>query len=339
MRHRSARRPSGSSRAVRIAVAGLGTTLAIAAGACASGRSSDDAASSTHSEASGHASHGAVGATGAPGGPLMLPAVAERHTGPQGRVGQFVVKCTYSHSAPDDPIVHPGAPGRSHRHDFYGATSAAADSTAASLLDSDTTCDKSPDTAAYWQPTLFNHGEPVTPRHINAYYRAAPGIDPTTVQPYPLGIELLAGDPLAAEPRPGEVAGWVCGAQTALKAEPPVCSDRAPLHMVLTFPDCWDGEHLRSADHRSHAAYSSDGRCPDSHPVILPQLTVAVAYPIGFGDHDLSLASGNTYSAHGDFLNAWEPDGLAREVTACIVRQVVCDLASNREEDGPFLTE
>ncbi len=271
-------------------------------------------------------------------GPEVAP-VAERHTGPQGRVGQFVVKCTYSHSAPDDPIVHPGAPGRSHQHDFYGATTTDAASTAESLAAAPTTCDKSPDTAAYWQPTLFNHGVPITPTHINAYYRAAPGVDPTTVVPYPFGLELLAGDPTATSPQSGEVAGWVCGAQTALQPQPPECSSRAPLHMLLTFPDCWDGEHLRSADHRNHAAYSADGQCPATHPVVLPQLTVSVAYPIGFGDHDLTLASGSVLSAHGDFLNAWNPEGLEREVTACIVRQVVCDLASNRSEDGPFLTQ
>ncbi len=289
-----------------------------------------------HSGHSGHSGHGEHAGHAAP--PLGTE-VAERHTGPQGRFGQFVVKCTYSHTAPDDPIVHPGAPGRSHSHDFYGSTATDASSTAESLLTTDTTCDKKVDTAAYWQPTLFNRGVPVTPSHINAYYRAAPGVDPTTVVPFPLGIELLAGDPTATTPQPGEVAGWVCGAQTNLRSGPPDCSDRAPLHMVLTFPDCWDGEQLRTADHRSHAAYSRDGRCPESHPVVLPQLTMAIAYPIGFGDHELSLASGNVYSAHGDFLNAWDPEGQAREVTACIVNDVVCDLASNRDEDGPFLTE
>ena len=37
-------------------------------------------------------------------------------------MGQFVVHCPYSHSAPDDPIVHYGKHGAAHRHDFYGAT-------------------------------------------------------------------------------------------------------------------------------------------------------------------------------------------------------------------------
>jgi hypothetical protein len=106
--------------------------------------------------------------------------------------------------------------------------------------------------------------------------------------------------------------------------------------MVLTFPDCWDGKNVRSADHRAHAAYSQAGRCPESHPVHVPQLTVSVKYPITGPDHALTLASGHVFSAHGDFLNAWDPDGLEREVRQCIRRDVVCDVASNRDDDGPF---
>ena len=33
------------------------------------------------------------------------------------------------------------------------------------------------------------------------------------------------------------------------------------------------------------------------------------------------------------------PKALEREVDLCIRRGVVCDLASNREEDGPFFAE
>lgn len=262
-----------------------------------------------------------------------------RHVGPQGRVGQFVAKCTYSHSAPDDPIVHPDEPGRSHRHDFYGSTGTDASSAAADLAERPTTCDKEADTAAYWQPTLYDHGQEVEPAHLHAYYRAAPGVDPTRVVAPPFGLELIAGDPGATGPTGSEAAGWVCGTSTRLWVEPPSCPDTAPLHMLLTFPDCWDGEHLRADDHRSHAVYSSNGSCPGSHPQHLPQLTVSIKYPISGVGHDLTLASGSTYSAHGDFLNAWDDAGLQREIANCIHRDVVCDLASNREEEAPFFHE
>ncbi len=46
----------------------------------------------------------------------------------------------------------------------------------------------------------------------------------------------------------------------------------------VVFPSCWDGKNLDSPDHRSHMAYSTDGRvlagsaCPSTHPVRVPQL-------------------------------------------------------------------
>jgi hypothetical protein len=263
-------------------------------------------------------------------------ALPARHTGPQGRVGQFVATCAYSHTGPHDPIVHPGHAGASHSHDFYGSVGLDESSTAETMLDDDTTCDKAADTAGYWHPTLYDHGEPVEPTELHAYYRAAPGVDPAAVETMPLGLALVAGDMTATAPQSGEVVGWTCGARSGLRAEPPDCPAGAPLHLVLTFQDCWDGEHLDSEDHASHVDYSTGGACPTSHPVHLPQLTVRVRFSVHGDGHDLALASGSVYSAHGDFLNAWEPEGLQREVEACIHRDVVCELVSNRGEDPLF---
>ncbi len=109
-----------------------------------------------------------------------------RYTGPQGRVGQFVVTCRYSHSAFDDPIVHFGEPGRSHRHDFYGAARADAWSRPRDLTRQRSTCDKEFDTASYWQPSLYDHDVPVRPREIVAYYRAAAGVAPRSVRAVPV---------------------------------------------------------------------------------------------------------------------------------------------------------
>ena len=260
----------------------------------------------------------------------------ERYSGPQGRVGQFVVQCLYSHSAADDPIVHAGRPGMSHAHDFYGATGVRAGSTAQQLRTQSTTCDKTVDTAAYWHPTLYDHGTAVRPRSLQAYYRAAPGVDRTTVRPFPLGLAMIAGDGDATSTVGNDAAGWTCGTRSDLHASPPACPGTAPLHLVLTFADCWDGAHVDSRDHRSHVAYSRRGHCPGTHPVSVPQLTISVTFPITGIGHDLRLASGPVQSAHGDFLNGWDPAGLAREVAMCIARNAVCDLASNRQESPLF---
>ncbi|MCZ7631784.1 MAG: DUF1996 domain-containing protein [Microthrixaceae bacterium] len=168
------------------------------------------------------------------GEPIGTPT---RWTGPQGRTGQFVAKCTYSHSAPDDPIVHFEHPGLSHRHDFYGAEETDAFSTAEQLLESPTTCDKPADLAAYWQPTLYDHDEIVEPLQLSAYYRAAPGVDPQSVVPFPFGMELIAGDQTTSTAADmDEAAGWTCGSSTRLGTEPADCPVTAPLHMVLHLP-------------------------------------------------------------------------------------------------------
>ncbi len=288
----------------------------------------------------------AIGTSSTPTSPYLMAGKApaksipvanpERYEGPQGQVGQFVVNCTYSHSGPDDPIVHPNMSGMSHRHDFYGAVTTDASSKAADLLDDPTTCNKTPDTAAYWHPTLYDHDKAVVPDHIFAYYRAAPGVDPTLVQAMPTGLALIAGDATATTPQPGDATGWTCGIRSGISDELPRCPSSAPLHLVLTFQDCWDGKHLEAEDFKSHAAYSKGGVCPDGYPVHIPQIVVTIKFPIWGAGHDLRLASGNIYSAHGDFFNAWDPAGLEREINVCIRKGNVCDLGSNREEEYLF---
>ena len=277
--------------------------------------------------AAGHGHHGS-GTT-----PAVAPA---RHTGPQGRVGQIVTECGYSHSAPDDPIVHPGRPGYSHRHDFFGNTSTDAHSTLGSLHGGDTTCQKRMDRAAYWAPSLLDHGEPVTPTRSVAYYRPAPDVDPTLVRNYPPDLRVVAGDMTATEPQDTDLVGWACGGSSLHLADPPTCPASAPLTGVITFPDCWDGQRTDSDDHMSHMANSTEGRCPETHPVHVPQLTFAITYPIWGGGHDLTLASGSTRSLHSDFVNAWDSEALGREIELCIHREVVCGLSSNRGEEPLF---
>lgn len=263
--------------------------------------------------------------------------VPSRYIGPQGQTGQFVVHCTYSHQGTNDPIVHPKMAGMSHLHEFYGPPSTDADSTPAKLVRSaSTSCDKPGDLAAYWHPALLDHGKALLPEDLSAYYRAAPGVDPKAVKTFPFGLAMLAGNQFATKPQPGDAAGWACGVQTSISDDPPVCSSTAKLHLRLTFPDCWDGAYADSEDHVSHVAYSAKGTCPKGFPVHIPQLELSIRFPVSGPGHELSLASGSIYSAHGDFLDGWKPAALRREVTACINRGAVCDLASNRQDNSLF---
>lgn len=262
----------------------------------------------------------------------------------------FSVDCAFSHRAPDDPIVAPGRPGASHGHDFFGSAATDADSTGASLLGTPTSCREPADTAAYWVPTLSLDGVPVDPAGLRAYYRAAVGTDVRDVVAPPAGLAMISGDPTggtgghdhdggtddghdghdAAAPAARVDAGWGCGLRPRrLSATPPDdCVVRSPLTLHLRFPDCWDGSRLDSDDHRSHVTNSVDGACPASHPVLMTEVQLSIWWPVAGADAArVELASGPVDGAHGDFLNGWDPDALARQVELCVHAKANCTIA------------
>ncbi|MEY2958645.1 MAG: hypothetical protein RLZZ01_1213 [Actinomycetota bacterium] len=256
-------------------------------------------------------------------------------TGPQGTVGQFVVECGFDRFLADDPIVFPGRPGASHLHQFFGAVGVSVDSEYADLVDGSTTCEQRSDTASYWTPTLLVDGEPFEPIRAVAYYRAGPDVPPSSVESYPPGLMMVAGDHTAIDPQPTSVVAWTCGTGGSRSAEPPPCSADASLRgsrlrMLVTFPDCWNGVDLRSPvvpEPSMHVAYSDAGRCPDDHPVSIPQLQLAVDWPVPEPGAVLALSSGDIHSGHADFWNGWHQEKLDREVEVCIGRDLACNVS------------
>jgi hypothetical protein len=303
---------------------GLAAVVLLLAGGGCTGASGDDAGPATSTS------------TSAPAGGDWIAADEDD--------ALFTVDCTFSHRAPDDPIVHPGHPGASHSHEFFGSVATDADSTGPALRGTTTTCEDTEDTAAYWVPTLSVHGVPVAPTFARAYYRATPGADVRDVTAPPLGLAMIAGDPDAgAAPDDGHGhhhggastsdptgdAGWGCGLRPRrLHAEPPTdCTDPSPLTLRLRFPDCWDGERLDTEDHRSHVAASVDGVCPATHPVLMTQLQVSISWPVTGPDAGgVTLSSGAVAGAHGDFLNGWDPDALQAHVDLCIRAKANCTI-------------
>lgn len=259
-------------------------------------------------------------------------------TGPQGNVAQFVVECEFSHLAFDDPIVWPDQPGSSHLHQFFGNVDTDADPDYDRMLGSNTTCERSSDTASYWAPALLDAGEVVEPVSMAAYYRPGPDVDPAIVEPYPAGLMMIAGDHMATEPQPIEVIAWGCGSGPRREAMPPDCrprpSDddgiavgeaRPTLRLWITFPDCWDGQRLTTGAESDHVARSDGGTCPESHPVPITQLQMAIDFP-AVDPAEVSLASGGPETAHADFWNVWEQDALENEVRRCLNRDIVCSI-------------
>jgi Domain of unknown function (DUF1996) len=236
----------------------------------------------------------------------------------------FVENCRFSHRAPDDPIVFPGQSGASHDHSFVGNRTTSAFSTYESLRAGATTCMRRADTAAYWVPTLYQETSEVLPVGATIYYRRGTLEE---VQTFPNGFRMIAGDSKATSAQGFRVTYWNCGIAGGVppSSTVPACSQvrGSFLRLHIRFPNCWDGRHLDSADHRSHVAYSLRGGCPSTHPVELPAIELIYRYPT-LGGEGFSLASGGQLSAHGDFLNAWKPSELRHLVEGCLNALVHC---------------
>ena len=274
---------------------------------------------------------------------------------------QFKVTCYGIKTAPDDPIVFPGMPGKSHMHSFFGAKNISADSTPTSLLSqpaSQCGSNYTMDRSAYWVPTLYKNGQPVFTTdgstQLRAYYDSSDGhpVD----QPFPQGLKMIAGDMMATNAiwpatQDGYPVDWYkcvktndTGSQRSASGDDlakfPTCNSDESMVLVITFPDCWDGMHLDSADHKSHMAYAAgpnaQGRtvCDSAHPVKLPRLTEEVwYYGVNGAASDFSYATmknaagqpvGSSYSLHADVMSAWDPTAFAGLTYACIDKAKDC---------------
>lgn len=248
---------------------------------------------------------------------------AQRSTAAMVHVAEFVAPCPYSHRAMDDPIVHPGMPGMSHSHDFFGSRVTGAGTRLDDLRRGSTTCRPREDRSAYWVPTLYDGSHPLRADRATFYY-VTDNARPGSVRPYPLGLRIVAGYAKGRPPGAPKVAEWACS-NTGLPASEFIlaCPAGTRLELHLRFPDCWDGRHLDSPDHASHMAYSSGHRCPHSHPVAVPELKFKLRYPTR-GGAAVRLSSGDGGTLHGDFFNAWRRRALAQRIDRCLHAAVKC---------------
>jgi hypothetical protein len=230
---------------------------------------------------------------------------------------RFTVTCDFSHRAKDDPIVFPGKKGAAHSHDFFANRSTSANSTYESLRAARTKCNRNEDTAAYWLPTLYQDGRALTPDSAKIYY--ASQVDQESVKAFPRNLRMIAGDSKATNPQPTSVMSWACqGTTIDHRREPPrSCPEGSRLVVSLRFPNCWDGQHLDSADHKSHMTHSNKKPCPSTHPIRTPRIVMDVRYPTSKGTR-LTFSSGSRYTGHADFINAWRQKELEALVRKCI---------------------
>jgi hypothetical protein len=248
-------------------------------------------------------------------------------------VGSFRTRCDYSHMLWDDPIVFPNQPGAAHLHAFFGNSDVDAYSTADSIKTSGrSTCRGGiANRSAYWVPALIDaQGKPVKPEAIDVYYKSGyNGIAPEAVQVFPKGLRMIAGNAKSSEAQ--SEAYWGCHDNyIGHPGSIPQCSNGDNLTMFVEFPQCWDGKNLDSADHKSHMAYTEDGKCPSTHPVAIPAITFNVLYPVrdvtGWRLSSDMYGSDKPggFSAHGDWFEGWEDEIADSFVKNCVNKGADC---------------
>ncbi len=269
--------------------------------------------------------------------------------------GAFRTVCAFSHFNFDDAIVYPGQPGRAHLHMYFGNTLANAHSTAESLRNTgNSTCRGGiANRSAYWIPAVIDTrtGTPVLPRHVDFYYKSGWSVQPQNIQVFPAGLRMIAGNAMAASGTTPEyqngVYHWDCyDNHNARGPSIPNCQAGDQVLLTVVFPQCWDGVNLDSPDHKSHMAYplgnwENNGRCPTTHPVPIPVITLNITFPVteaGQAQHwrlssDMySTASPGGYSAHADWFDGWNQEVKETFIEHCVRARMDC--GSHRLGDG-----
>ncbi len=268
--------------------------------------------------------------------------------GDAGNLPEFRADCKYSHRKADDPIVFPGLPGASHMHSFVGNKAVDADTTAGDLTKfTASTCKPAVDHSAYWVPTLYEAAtkQPVETTGFRVYYRSI-RTNSTGIMPIPNGLRMIAGDAKKKAPTPRGAHGqFYCafygpgdidGYARSDNGNWPICGNPASLHFMLQFPDCWDGKHLDSPNHKDHVAFGTNEGCPAGHPVRIPALTFDIAYGAKGSKAGYYLSSDPTgrsaSSMHGDAFLMWDASAMNQRVRNCIAQRRTC----NNDGYDPF---
>lgn len=271
--------------------------------------------------------------------------------------GNFRTHCKESHISNDDPLVYPEQTGVSHQHVFFGFPETDAFTTI-EILENATeasTCEGGAlNQSAYWVPTLFTEDgtrlENIEPLF---YYKSGFHLPADIIEVPPEGLRMISGremfEPQELVSAKFRCASWEPTLPQFDEGDPldhvpylPDCPMDDLLEIRIVFPQCWDGVNLSSSDNRSHMAYPipaeapnvASGRCPDTHPVAIPEISYNFAFYVTPEtgspstwrlSSDMSSSQPGS-SLHGDWMNGWDPEIMELIVKNCINTGYDCNV-------------
>lgn len=290
---------------------------------------------------------------------LLIRAGTKASDIPTAGQGDFRIECPASKMSNDDPIRFPRQPGKSHHHTFYGNVSIDAYSDLDKLADTgNSTCRGGiMNRSAYWTASIIDTktGTPVIPEGSLWYYKSGNMVSTRTIVPMVKGLRMIAGNMYAKNEASatnigfvcyvnGKAVNWVDGAAQPKKAgvDPkyiPACPKGAEVVAWVSFPQCWDGKNLDSADHISHMSYgyvydkvTKQNYCPATHPIAMPKIRLNVHYRVKDDEGTKywrassdDYEGGNAgYSMHAAFVSGWHEESMRKITDNCIKPSLNC---------------